>query len=59
MIADLEDRNRRHNKNTYGKKSHKSKVSVDDKPSREEEKDNYDGSHDNSSSCGTGYPSGY
>lgn len=51
MIADLEDRNRRHNKNTYGKKSHKAKKSVDDKPIREEEKDNYDGSHDNPSSC--------
>ena len=51
MIADLEDRNRRHNKNTYGKKSHKAKKSVDDKPSREEEKDNYDGFHDNPSSC--------
>ncbi len=50
MIADLEDRNRRHNKNTYGKKSHKAKKSVDDKPSREEEKDNYDGSHDHPSS---------
>ena len=41
MIADLEDRDRRHNKNTYGKKSHKAKKSVDDKPSREEKKDNY------------------
>ena len=51
MIADFEDRNRRHNKNTYGKKSHKAKKSVDDKPSREEEKDNYDGSHDHPSSC--------
>jgi len=51
MIADLEDRNRRHNRNTYGKKSHKAKKSVDDKPSREEEKDNYDGSHDSPSSC--------
>ena len=50
MIADLEDRNRRHNKNTYGKKSHKGKKSVDDKPSRDEEKDNYDGSHDHPSS---------
>ena len=51
MIADLEDRNRRHNKNTYGKKSHKAKKSVVDKPSREEEKDNYDGSHGCSKNC--------
>ncbi len=50
MIADLEDRDRRHNKNTYGKKSHKAKKTVGDKPSREEEKDNYDGSHDDPSS---------
>lgn len=51
MISDLEDRNRRHNKNTYGKKSHKSMNSVDAHPSREEEKDSYDGSHDTSVSC--------
>ena len=51
MISDWEDRNRRHNKNTYGKKSHKSKNSVDAHPSREEEKDSYDGSHDTSASC--------
>lgn len=51
MISDLEDRNRRHNKNTYGKKSHKSINSVDAHPSREEEKDSYDGSHDTSASC--------
>ena len=50
MIADLEDRNRRHNRNTYGKKSHKAKKSVDAKPSREEEKDDYDGSH-NTPAC--------
>lgn len=55
MIKNLEDKNRRHNKNTFGKKTHKAKKkAVENKPlepeekSRDEEKEDYDGSHDSS-----------
>ena len=47
MVMDLQDRNNRHNKNTFGKKSLKKNKRVEEKKSREEEKEDYDGKHDN------------
>ena len=48
MVKNLEDRNQRHNKNTFGQKTHKAKKRVDDKRGRNQEKDDYDGNHDSS-----------
>jgi len=58
MVKNLEDKNRRHNKNTFGQKTHKAKKRVEDsrangedgsgKRDRDEEKEDYDGSHDSS-----------
>ena len=48
MVKNLEDRNQRHNKNTFGQKTHKAKKRVDDKLGRDQEKDDYDGNHDSS-----------
>lgn len=45
IIADLTDRDRRHNKNTYGKKSHKSAGCCNEGTDRVKEKDDYDGAH--------------
>lgn len=45
IIADLTDRDRRHNKNTYGKKSRKSGSHRNEDSDRTKEKDDYDGSH--------------
>lgn len=45
IIADLTDRDRRHNKNTYGKKSRKSGGHTHENADRTKEKDDYDGSH--------------
>lgn len=55
LIRNLEDKNRRHDKNTFGQKTHKEKKRVDstrgcgedsdDKAGRDEEKEDYDGSH--------------
>lgn len=42
-VAKLNDYNQRHNKFSFGKKSLKSGSKPDTKPSREEEKDHYDG----------------
>ncbi len=42
-VAKLNDYNQRHNKFSFGKKSLKSGSKPDHKPSREEEKDHYDG----------------
>lgn len=42
-MAKLNEYNQRHNKFSFGKKSLKSSNKPDTKPSREEEKDNYDG----------------
>ena len=39
MVKNLEDRNQRHNKNTFGQKTHKAKKRVDDKRGRDQEKD--------------------
>lgn len=44
IIADLTDRDRRHNKNTYGKKSRKSGGHSHEDADRTKEKDDYDGS---------------
>lgn len=44
-IADLTDRDRRHNRNTYGKKSRKSGGHTHEDADRTKEKDDYDGSH--------------
>ena len=46
MIKNLEDKNRRHNKHTFGKSSLKKNKRADEKESREEEKEEYDGNHD-------------
>ena len=58
QIRNLEERNRRHNKNTFGQKTHKGKKRVDstrgcgkdsdNKAGRDAEKEDYDGSHDTS-----------
>jgi hypothetical protein len=58
QIRNLEERNRRHNKNTFGQKTHKGKKRVDstrgcgegsdNKAGRDEEKEDYDGSHGSS-----------
>ena len=47
MIKNLEDRNQRHNKHTFGKSSLKKNKRAEEKQSREEEKEDYDGNHDN------------
>ncbi len=46
MVKDLQDRNNRHNKHAFGKSSLKKNKRTEEKASREEEKDDYDGSHD-------------
>jgi len=48
QIRNLEDRDKRHNKNTFGQKTHKAKKRVDEKRGRDQEKDDYDGNHDSS-----------
>ena len=63
QIRNLEERNRRHNKNTFGQKTHKEKKRVDGsridgdshdgKQGRDEEKEDYDGNHE---STGTEQP---
>ena len=50
QIRNLEDRDKRHNKNTFGQKTHKAKKRVDEKRGRDQEKDDYDGNHDSSDS---------
>lgn len=47
MIKNLEDKNQRHNKHTFGKSSLKKNKRAEEKQSREEEKEDYDGNHDN------------
>ena len=47
MVKNLEDKNLRHNKHTFGKSSLKKNKRADEKQSREEEKEDYDGNHDN------------
>lgn len=44
-VRNLEDRNRRHNKNTFGKKTHKANKQAKGTAGRDEEKEDYDGSH--------------
>ena len=56
LVKNLEDKNRRHNKNTFGQKTNKAKKRVEDsrangedgngRRDRDEEKEDYDGSHD-------------
>jgi hypothetical protein len=46
MIKNLEDRNNRHNKHAFGKSSLKKNKRVEEKKSREEDKEDYDGNHD-------------
>lgn len=46
MIKNLEDRNLRHNKHTFGKSSLKKNKRAESQTSREEEKEDYDGNHD-------------
>ena len=53
MVKNLEDRNRRHNKNTFGQKTHKAnkkagKPQEPEAKGRDEEKEDYDGSHGSS-----------
>ena len=48
MIRDLQDRNKRHNKETFGKRSLKKNKRAEEKRSREEEKEDYDGNHGDS-----------
>ena len=48
QIRNLEDCDKRHNKDTFGQKTHKAKKRVDDKRGRDQEKDDYDGTHDSS-----------
>ena len=47
MVKNLEDKNQRHNKHTFGKSSLKKSKQAGEKQSREEEKEDYDGNHDN------------
>ena len=47
MVKNLEDKNQRHNKHTFGKSSLKKNKRVEEKKSREEDKEDYDGKHDN------------
>ena len=47
MLKNLEDRNRRHNKHTFGKSSLKKNKRAEEKQSREEKKEDYDGNPDN------------
>lgn len=46
LVKNLEDRNSRHNKHTFGKSSLKKNKRVEENPSREQEKEDYDGSHE-------------
>lgn len=46
MVRDLQDRNNRHNKNIFGKKSLKKNKRAEENSSRDEEKEDYDGKHD-------------
>lgn len=43
MVKNLEDKNQRHNKHTFGKSSLKKDKRAEDKKSREEEKEDYIG----------------
>jgi len=43
MVKNLEDKNQRHNKHAFGKSSLKKHKRADEKESREEEKEDYDG----------------
>ena len=54
MVKNLEDRNRRHNKNTFGKKTHKANKkaasnngNTSEEKGRDEEKEDFDGRHGN------------
>ena len=47
MVKNLEDKNQRHNKHTFGKSSLKKNKRVEEKKGREEDKEDYDGSHGN------------
>lgn len=47
MTRSLEDKNQRHNKHAFGKSSLKKNKRVEERKSREEEKEDYDGNHDN------------
>ena len=46
MVKNLEDKNRRHSKHTFGKSSLKKNKRAEAEKSREEEKEDYDGNHD-------------
>ena len=47
MVKNLEDKNQRHNKHAFGKSSLKKNKRVEEEKSREEDKEDYDGKHDN------------
>jgi hypothetical protein len=47
MVKNLEDKNQRHNKHTFGKSSLKKNKRVGEKKGREEDKEDYDGKHGN------------
>ena len=47
MVKNLEDKNQRHNKHTFGKSSLKKNKRVEEKKGREEDKEDYDGNHGN------------
>ena len=47
MVKNLEDKNQRHNKHAFGKSSLKKNKRVEKEKSREEDKEDYDGKHDN------------
>ena len=47
MVKSLEDKNQRHNKHTFGKSSLKKNKRAEEKKSREEDKEDYDGNHVN------------
>ena len=49
LVRNLEDRNNRHNKHSFGKSSLKKNKRAEEKQSREEEKEDYDGNPDNGS----------
>ena len=47
MVKNLEDKNLRHNKHAFWKNILKKNKRAEEKQSREEEKEDYDGNHDN------------
>lgn len=47
MVKNLEDKNQRHNKHAFGKSSLKKNKRVEKEKIREEDKEDYDGKHDN------------